>query len=170
MKTYVHFQEVCSDPMTVERQLAKACKQLYVTEVNIELFQRMIKSNVATNDVRNFAFKQQNLNRQASKSAKILSRVAMRQKLRDAYSTARCLKERKKMLKESLSTEHNYSKSKIKRVMKRIKNIAKNYRIQQKTKVKTKYIRLCRIVLHPSLKVHCQPTLHQPACRVGVWI
>ena len=52
------------------------------------MFQRMIKSGVATNEVRNFAHKQQNQNRQASKTALVLSKVAMKQKLKDAFSTA----------------------------------------------------------------------------------
>ena len=100
--TCAHSQDVCSDSKAVERQLTKVCRQLNVTEVNIGMFRRMVKTNVATNDVRSFAFNQQNLNRQSSRTAMILSRVAMKQKLRDAYSTARSLRDRKKMLKESL--------------------------------------------------------------------
>ena len=87
--------EASSDPYTVERQLFEVCNQLNVTEVNIGLFKRMIKSGVATNDVRNFAHKQQNLNRQASRTAAVLSRIAMKQKLKDAFSTADGLRRKK---------------------------------------------------------------------------
>ena len=118
----------------------KVCNQLNVTEVNIGMFQRMIRSGVATNDVRNFAHKQQNLNRQASRTASVLSRVAMKQKLKDAFSTAEDLRKKKKMLKESLYYEHNYSRAKTKRVVKKIMTRANNCRIQQKAKVRKKYV------------------------------
>ena len=83
-----------NDPLTVERQLQKVCNQLNVTEVNVRMFQCMIRSRVATNDVRNFAHKQQNQNRQPSRTALVLSKVAMKQKLNDAQSTADELRRR----------------------------------------------------------------------------
>ena len=41
----------CKDPSVVERRLNKVCKKLNVTEVNIGLFHRMLRSGVVTNDV-----------------------------------------------------------------------------------------------------------------------
>ena len=49
---------VGKDPVIVERRLKMVCHKLNVTEVNIGLFNRMIKRKVATNDVRNFSEKQ----------------------------------------------------------------------------------------------------------------
>ena len=57
----------CKDPFMVERRLNKVCRKLNVTEVNIGLFHRMLRSGVVTNDVRSFIGNQQKLKKSLSK-------------------------------------------------------------------------------------------------------
>ena len=116
--TSAHTLDVSKDPVTVERQLMKICNKLNVTEVNIGLFNRMIRAGVSTNDVRNFVSKQQKLKRSKLRSNRILSKVAMKQKLFDACSTAVQLRREKKRLRESLHNNGGYSRSKAKRTIK----------------------------------------------------
>ena len=104
----------CKDPITVERRLKVVCKKLNAEEVNIGLFHRMLKAGVATNDVRNFTNNQLNQKHSTIGTDASLSRVAMKQKLKDAYSTAGVLRREKKELKEVLLQRIGYSKSKKK--------------------------------------------------------
>ena len=129
------------DPTPVERQLNKVCNKLNITEVNIGLFNRMIRSNIATNDVRNFVNKQQKLKKSSKVgSGRVLTKVAMKQKLRDAYSTANGLRREKKRLKETLHVEGGYSKSRTKRTVRKVMKRANIIRHQQKIKVKKKFL------------------------------
>ena len=142
--TSTHSDEECRGPITVERRLSKVCKKLSVTEININMFHRMIKNNVATNDVRSFANNQQYLNRHREKTAALLSKAAMRQKLKDACSTACRLKSEKKQLEKALTNNHGYTKSKVKRVVKKIRKRTSNCRSQHRLKVKKKF-EVCRV-------------------------
>ena len=110
----------CKDPIPVEKRLKKVCKKLNITEVNIGLFHRMVKSGVVTNDVRGFIENQQQLKRSASSPSKALLKAAMKQKLTDACSTAGRLRREKRRLQTVLSTACMYTKSKTKRVVKKI--------------------------------------------------
>ena len=74
----------------------------------------MLKRKVATNDVRNFSDKQNKLKHSYSGTDWKLSKVAMTQKLRDAYSTAGRLRKEKKELRMALQNSVGYSKSKMK--------------------------------------------------------
>ena len=94
---------MCKDPITVERRLNLVCRKLNVTEINIGLFNRMIKEKVATNDVRNFSDKQHKLKHSYNGTKWKLSEVAMKQKLKDAYSTADRLRREKKRVKGSFT-------------------------------------------------------------------
>ena len=137
--TEVYASSTHRDLKTVEKRLLQVCRKLNVTEVNIAMFHRMINNGVATNDVRNFASKQQFQNRHKSKTYVRLSKVAMQQKLRDAYSTANGLRSEKKRLIARLSSNFEFSKSKSTRIVRRIIAKVKNYRYRQKKKVKLKY-------------------------------
>ena len=103
--TSTRCKEACKDPVTVERQLKMICRKLNVTEINIGLFNRMIKNKVATNDVRNFSDKQHGLKHTYDGTRWQISKVAMTQKLRDAYSTAGRLRKEKRELKDTLLNE-----------------------------------------------------------------
>ena len=138
--TSTHISSVCRDPKAVERRLEKVCKQLNVEEVNIGMFHHMIRSGVATNDVRSFATNQQFLNRQANRTTARLSKVAMKQKLNDACSTANGLRKEKKRLKDALTVEFNYSRARTKKVVKRIMSRANNCKNRQKIKVRKKFL------------------------------
>ena len=131
--------EKCIDPISVERQLGRVCRKLNVEEVNIGLFRRMIRTGVATNDVRSFTEKQQKLKSSKVKSNGVLLKTAMRLKLNDACSTADKLRREKKRLRESLQKEVGYSRSKAKRTVRKIMNRANNCRYQQKLKTRKKY-------------------------------
>ena len=45
---------VFNDPEEVERHYKRTCKKLTEAEVNCAIFNKMVKSGVATNDVHNF--------------------------------------------------------------------------------------------------------------------
>ena len=135
--------EVCKNPVPVERRLNKVCKKLNATEVNIGMFQRMLKRGVLTNDVRCFTMNQHKLKKTVSKLNNAVPKAAMKQKLNDAYSTAGRLRREKKYLSNTLSTEFEYSKSKTKRVIKRIMKRANDYRYQHRLKVRKKF-EICR--------------------------
>ena len=142
------------DPLPVERRLQKVCKKLSVNKINIGMFHQMVINGVATNDVRKFAHNQQNLNRHRTSTAAIITKTAMRQKLKDAYSTANKLKYEKKMLEKKLSSpEIGYSRSKTKRVVKKVMMRAGYYRNQQKTKIKKKYA-LCKEKMNRHQNIH----------------
>ena len=130
--------DVCNDPVLVERQLKLVCRKLNATEINIGLFNRMLKKKVATNDVRNFSDKQNMLKHSYAGTNWILPKVAMTQKLKDAYSTADRLRKEKKELKENLM-KIGYSKSKTKRTVKKVMTMANNYRSRHKKKVIKKF-------------------------------
>lgn len=49
--TSARSDEMCKDPIPVERRLNRICKKLNVTEVNIGMFHQMLKGGVLTNDV-----------------------------------------------------------------------------------------------------------------------
>ena len=55
------------DPKYVEEQLSRVCKRLTETETNIEMFSRMVRTGVATNDVRSFVVKQSEMKRAGQK-------------------------------------------------------------------------------------------------------
>ena len=130
---------VRKDPKAVEKRLLKVCQKLNVTEVNISMFHRMIKEKVATNDVRSFAVAQQLLNRHRKSTALKLSKVAMQQKLHDAYSTVNALRAEKRVLRRELFSDYEFSRSKANRIVKKVLDKAKNCRYQQKKKVKIKF-------------------------------
>ena len=135
----MYSKSVHRDPSTVEKQLLKVCRKLNVTEVNIAMFHRMIKEKVATNDVRSFAVNQQLLNRYRKGTDLKLSKVAMQQKLHDAYSTVNALRAEKRILRRELFSGCDLSRSEADKIVKRVIGKATNCRYQQKKKVKIKF-------------------------------
>ena len=85
------------DSQEVERQLEKTCVKLKETEVNIRLFDRMVKNGLATNDVRSFVSKQARLKTTNHKLSFGVMTKAMKCKLVDACSLAREVRKEKKI-------------------------------------------------------------------------
>ena len=99
------------DPEHVEEQLKKVCERLRVTEVNIGMFSRMVRTDVATNDVRNFVLKQSNMKKASDKFDLKLCKSIMKRKLNDACALASRLRNSKNKLKAILSDKFKYSNS-----------------------------------------------------------
>ena len=93
--TSASYNEAGQDPKQVEEQLMKVCERLRVTEVNIGMFSRMIKTDVATNDVRNFVLKQSNMKKASDKFDMRLCKSIMKRKLNDACALASSLRNSK---------------------------------------------------------------------------
>ena len=55
------------DPDEVEELFLRTCRKLTEAEVNVAMFQKMLRSGVATNDVRNFVNKQSKMKRTSQK-------------------------------------------------------------------------------------------------------
>ena len=79
------------------------------------------------------------MKRSLSKPDSALGRIAMKQKLTDACSTAGRLRREKKQLKVTLTTDCEYTKSKTKRVVKKIMKKASSFRNLQRLKVEKKF-------------------------------
>ena len=69
-----------NSPDDVEEQYVKTCIKLTEAEVNVAMFQKMLRSGVATNDVRNFVNKQSKMKRTSQKLNFGLSKHAMKLK------------------------------------------------------------------------------------------
>ena len=75
-----------NDPKLVEKQLSRTCSKLAEAATRVELFSRMVRNGVATNDVRCFVAKQSDMKRVNQQFNKNLSKAAMKHKLSDAYA------------------------------------------------------------------------------------
>ena len=138
--------QVSSDPdarfnnaQVVEEQLEKTCKKLNETEVNIRLFNKMVRNGVATNDVRNFVSKQAELKSMNHEINCSLTKKAMKSKFIDACALARKLRYRKTELKYQLITEFNYSKKKCRTLVKKSMGKMSNHRHKHRIKAMKKY-------------------------------
>ena len=131
-----------NSPEEVERQFGRACKKLTEVEVNVNMFKKMIKSGVTTNDVRHFVVNQSKLKRISQKVNMSLARSAMKIKLNDACAEANRLRQEKCRLKRVLRHSFKYSNSRCKGVVRLALEKAKNHRIERKNKA-TKKFELC---------------------------
>ena len=83
----------------VVRQLREIYNKIAITEANIELLAKMTKDAIATNDVRNFVWKQSCMRRVRNGLDKKTIKKLMKQKLDDACSFATRLKQRRQKLR-----------------------------------------------------------------------
>ena len=83
-------------PYQVEELFRRTCSKLTEAEVNCSMFLKMIKSGVATNDVRNFVNKQCKMKKADQRMNLNLTKCAMRSKLNDACRSANRLRQEKK--------------------------------------------------------------------------
>ena len=132
--------DTSQSPEEVEKQLRHLSRKLAETEVNIGLFYKMAKSGVPTSDVRHFVLNQAEMKQHDSHVRHDIVRKVMRGKLNDACSAANRLRQRKKKLKRLLCTEHNYSTSKRREVMKKIAFNTANHKGNFKTKIDRKFL------------------------------
>ena len=131
----------------VEELLEKTCNKLNETEVNIRLFNRMVRNGVATNDVRNFVSNQAELKRMDHRMNDSLTRNAMKEKFIDACALARKLKQEKKALKDLLKSEFNYSVKKCRKLVKRTIGRSANQRHIHSRKALKKYAHCAKKML-----------------------
>jgi len=108
---------------TVEERLKELSIKLADAEANIELFSRMHKGCIATNDVYHFTYKQL-ANRKSSKvfDPKIL-KVLMKQKLNDACAHANKLRQAKNKLRRTLVKNYSNNPKEWRKILKRISKI-----------------------------------------------
>ena len=123
----------------VEERLEITCKKLCETEVNIRLFDRMIKNGVATNDVRSFVAKQAKLKSSDHKMNSDLTKKAMKSKRADACSLAQKLRRKKEGLINKLKKEYNFPNKKYRKLMSKILGGSANHRLKHIKKTKKKY-------------------------------
>ena len=127
-----------NDPDKVEKQFLKTCRKLTEAEVNGAMFHKMMKSGVATNDVRNFTNKQSKMKRTNQKFDSGLSKHAMKLKFNDACASANRLRQEKKRLKDMLVNKFKYSKSRCRGVVKSATAKIRNHRYNRKLKATKK--------------------------------
>ena len=140
----------CESPEMVEEQLSVVCHKLKETEVKIDMISRMVRNNVATNDVRNFVRKQSKMKRSSSNMNLKLSRIAMKSKLSDLCATANRLRRRKRELREKLRKVFFYPKSRTRQVVKNLMNEISNQTIHYERKMTEKY-RNCELKMRTEL-------------------
>ena len=102
---------------TVECLLRTTYSKLAVTEANLELFTKLIKLNLATNDVKSFVSKQTSHMRCSNKLDVKVQRVAMQSKIHDASSYAKVLRRERDALKRKISNKYGGCKSKCRRLL-----------------------------------------------------
>ena len=132
---------------TVECRLKRTYGNLAEAESVAELFKKLIKHDLATNDVKNFVVKQSIHKRILSEPDLKVQKVAMTSKLQDALASARRLRVERDSLKRRLAKKYKSRMSFWRRVQddlvkyyrehKKKENLANNKKfshIQQKTR------------------------------------
>ena len=130
---------MANSPKQVEKRYRNICKKLTEVEVNNAMFSRMIKSGVATNDVRTFVIKQSKMKRANQKINIGLAKNAMKYKLNDACSVANRLRQEKRKIRDTLVTKFKFSKSKCRRIVKSAHEEARSHRHMKKIKATSKF-------------------------------
>ena len=120
---------------TVECRLRKVYGNLAVTEANIEMFNILIKKNLATKDVTSFVKKQAIHKRVSSKPDPRVQHIAMRSKLYDACAQARKLRLERDTLKRRLARKYETRKSVGRRVL---DGLVRDYRSYKEAELQAK--------------------------------
>ena len=96
---------VPSDVNRVEKQLKMKNKYLSELESKAKLFNKMIRSGISTPDVYSFSVQQlgKKVIRKKKKFGDKVSKLAMREKLNDVYSTITIVKRERKRLRRELA-------------------------------------------------------------------
>ena len=110
---------------TVECQLERTFEKLAATEANMEMFNTLIKLNLATNDIRNFVLKQTTHKRTSKTPDLKTQRVAMLSKLKDACCFASRLRQQRDTLKTQLAKKYSSKKALGRRIL---TGLVKKYR------------------------------------------
>ena len=128
-----------NSPDDVEEQYVKTCIKLTEAEVNAAMFTKMVRSGVATNNVRNFVAKQCKMKKTNQKMSRSLLKSAMKSKLSDACANANRLRQDKRRLMNILIHRFNFSRSKCKCMVRSALLKAKNHRQTRRNKAERKY-------------------------------
>ena len=82
--------------------LKKTCKRVAEVEVNVQLFTKMTKESVATNDVRSMVYKQAKQCNAKSKLDERLIKYLMKRKLNDVCSQLNNLKQKRTRIRREM--------------------------------------------------------------------
>ena len=126
-------------PRKVEKQLFRVCKKLKETEVKANMFGRMVKSGVATADVRNFVSKQAKLKRVDKHVHIPIVRQAMKDKYSDTLKVARGLRNSKREIVDVLNNDFNFSKSKCRKLVRSNMEKIEYYKERQNKRLDVKF-------------------------------
>ena len=131
------------DKKSVEKRLKEISFKLTETESNIKLFLKMIRTGVATNDVRSFLQKQTGMKRSTKRIDKKTLKSSMKSKLQDALVYARALRQDANKLRKKVMVKHNENKSQGRSILRSIRRKAAVHRQVWDRKNNLKY-KLCR--------------------------
>ena len=126
---------------SVECQLERTYELLAVTEANIEMFNTLIKLNLATNDVSNFLKKQTIHKRVDVKPDLKVLKHAMRSKLTDACAFSKRLRRKRDVLKSRVAKKLG-TNSNGRRVL---EDMVKRYRVKKKAHSDENSVKIDRI-------------------------
>ena len=125
----------------VVKLLNKTSCKIAETEANIEMFSKMAKNAVATNDVRSFVTKQSDKMRVTKGLNKKVIKSVMKQKLSDACSHVNQLKQQRCKLRKKLMSDGSIEKSEARRMIKKCNEEVAVCKNKQRVKNNRKYER-----------------------------
>ena len=131
------------DNKSVEKRLKEITFKLTETESNIKLFLKMIRTGVATNDVRSFLQKQKGMKRSTKRMDKKTLKSSMKSKLQDALVYARVLRQDANRLRRQVIMKHSDNKSKGRSIIRSCRRKAAIHRQVWDRKNNLKY-KFCR--------------------------
>ena len=112
----------------LENAYRKVCMSIAETEANINMFNRMIREGVSTNDIRHFSVKQAEQCRVYKKTNLCIEKVAMKSKRTDALALVKRLRQIKHRTKQSLKAIYTDDIKKAHRIIDKINRKASGYR------------------------------------------
>ena len=123
----------------VEKYLQDICLKLTEVESTINLFAKMVRTGIATNDIRNFVIKQSKMKRISNSLDIKVLRSTMKSKLRDACAFANRLRQQRNRLKKSIMNKYRGNVSRGNSVIRLCVNRAKQHRLKCDKKNRMKY-------------------------------
>ena len=124
--------QIVQNIKTVECRLEETYGRLAESEALVELFSKLIKHNLATNDVKNFVQKQSIHKRVYSGPDPKVRKAAMKSKLLDAIANSRRLRIDRDTLKRRLAKKYASRKSLCRRIQ---EDLVKKYRMIKNEKL-----------------------------------
>ena len=141
----VHNEPFCNDAWTssmqtktVECQLGMTLDKIAATEANVELFEKLLKLGLATNDIKNFILKQSAQKRILCKPDFKVLRSAMRSKLSDACAFLKRLRRLRDTLKKRIARKYSSRKAYGRKVVDELVSKYREKKILELKKVRRK--------------------------------